>query len=396
MLAREVKVVVAGEPRAGKKSLTHALLRLPQDDFEATAPTTIDEAEELFPIAAETTERKVNTLTVKITLGCVSGKEKLDSMRVDAYKGADVFVLCYSLTDLSTLDAAVKTWAPEMKKLAPKVPIVLVGTKSDAVNDQPPSHVSADKRASRKMVVVDEKEVALAVGKLKPASFSRVSVRTGDGLAETLAKALEAGSVHRMRVTAQETKAKARRGTMNFLGRMLAPSENQTRLGARLCDAVLAGDEATVTDLFSKKAPVNWSPPESGKTPLHLAAETGSGRLVNILLNNGAKIEAEDVAKSTPLHLACRAGKPDAVKALLTRGAKPNARNVLGSTPLHEAATSGSKECVELLKDAKANAKLRDGAGYTPQDRANMAGHPFLFAAPPTEAEVDAVAKSSS
>ena len=48
-----------------------------------------------------------------------------------AYREADVFLLCYKITEPSSLFNALNHWCPEMRAVAPSTPVILVGCQSD-------------------------------------------------------------------------------------------------------------------------------------------------------------------------------------------------------------------------------------------------------------------------
>ena len=51
-----------------------------------------------------------------------------------AYLEADVFLLCYKISDPTTLFSALNFWCPEVRAVSPSTPIVLVGCQSDTRN----------------------------------------------------------------------------------------------------------------------------------------------------------------------------------------------------------------------------------------------------------------------
>ncbi|WVZ03119.1 hypothetical protein V8G54_023925 [Vigna mungo] len=53
-----------------------------------------------------------------------------------AGKGADVFLLAFSLISKASYENISKKWIPELRHYAPTVPIVLVGTKHDLREDK--------------------------------------------------------------------------------------------------------------------------------------------------------------------------------------------------------------------------------------------------------------------
>jgi small GTP-binding protein len=48
-----------------------------------------------------------------------------------SYSNVDVFLLCFSLVNPTSLNNVTEKWCPELKKYARKVPIILVGLKKD-------------------------------------------------------------------------------------------------------------------------------------------------------------------------------------------------------------------------------------------------------------------------
>ncbi|CAL9759653.1 unnamed protein product, partial [Musa acuminata subsp. burmannicoides] len=69
--------------------------------------------------------------TVNLGLWDTAGNEDYNRLRPLSYRGADVFLLAFSLIS----KASYENWIPELKHYAPGVPIVLVGTKLDLRDD---------------------------------------------------------------------------------------------------------------------------------------------------------------------------------------------------------------------------------------------------------------------
>ena len=59
--------------------------------------------------------------------------------------------------------------------------------------------------------------------------------------------------------------------------------------------------------------------------------------MVEVLLRNGADVNAKVANGWTSLHMASRKGNNAMVELLLTKGADVNAKRTDGGTPLHEA-----------------------------------------------------------
>lgn len=68
---------------------------------------------------------------VNLGLWDTAGQEDYSRLRPLSYRGADVFVLAFSLLSRASYENVLKKWMPELQRFAPNVPIVLVGTKLD-------------------------------------------------------------------------------------------------------------------------------------------------------------------------------------------------------------------------------------------------------------------------
>jgi|GEM_PF-212966 len=89
-------------------------------------------------------------------------------------------------------------------------------------------------------------------------------------------------------------------------------------------------------------------------TPLVEAADRGTIAAVELLLQNGAAVNAADAAGSTALMAASQRGAPDIVALLLEHGADANQRSKLGSTALSLANSAGHIAVVKRLRQAGA------------------------------------------
>ena len=152
-------------------------------------------------------------------------------------------------------------------------------------------------------------------------------------------------------------------------------------IDAPVADAARRQDLDGVRALLAEGADVRAAHGD-GMTGLHWAAHHGDTRIVRLLVDAGADLEATTrLGDHTPLHVASRGGHTRVVTALLDAGANSNAVTAAGATPLHFAATTGDADAVVALLDHGADADAREPVwGQTP----------LMFAA--AAARVDALA----
>ena len=174
-----------------------------------------------------------------------------------------------------------------------------------------------------------------------------------------------------------------------------------------------AGTDVDTRDDVNGWAPLHWAALENNKeiaelliaegadvnakrgdgfTPLHLFATWGHKEIIELLIAAGADVNAKDKDGGTPLdgalgetadlirkhggkngtedysiHLAAARGNIEAVKQHLAAGADVNAKGGKdGRTPLNIAATHGHKEIAELLIAEGADVNAKDENGWTP------------------------------
>ena len=102
---------------------------------------------------------------------------------------------------------------------------------------------------------------------------------------------------------------------------------------------------------------------DNGGTPLHNAAFANACEVAEVLLRNGAKVNAKDEGGDTPLHNAAFANACEVAEVLLQNGAAIDAKGDNGGTPLHYVAFANACEVAEVLlrNGAKVNAKGEGG-----------------------------------
>jgi len=116
----------------------------------------------------------------------------------------------------------------------------------------------------------------------------------------------------------------------------------------------------------------------AGETPLMMAALRGQLDWAKKLLVRGAQINREGW---TPLHYAATAADGEScVDLLIKEGAALDARSPNGSTPLMLAARYGRESAVDALLKAGADRRLRNEKGLSAHDFARASGREYLYA----------------
>lgn len=99
----------------------------------------------------------------------------------------------------------------------------------------------------------------------------------------------------------------------------------------------------------------------SGSTALHWAAENGHEKVLKVLLENGAEIDVQTSWGETALHWAAQNGHVGAIILLLNKGANLEAESRFGYRPIESAALSGNEAAVRFLIDRGADPSGKNG-----------------------------------
>ena len=110
--------------------------------------------------------------------------------------------------------------------------------------------------------------------------------------------------------------------------------------------AAIKGDVDLAQTLLFMGADVNVN---FGWTALHYAAASGQKPMIELLLKNGAEVNAVTERQVTPLYMAARSLARDAVDALLAAGADKTICNDQGISPSSVARQRGSSTIADHL-----------------------------------------------
>ena len=124
----------------------------------------------------------------------------------------------------------------------------------------------------------------------------------------------------------------------------------------------VAGSKEVVELLIANGADVN-AKGMLGYMPLHHAVRRGSKDVAETLVAKGANIEAQNDSFMTPLF---EAESKEIAEFLIAKGADVNAKAVFGLTPLHIAARYGRTEVAEVLIAGGAAINAKEEDGWTP------------------------------
>ncbi|XP_071318116.1 rho-related GTP-binding protein RhoG-like isoform X2 [Trachinotus anak] len=124
-MMQSVNCVIVGDSRVGKTCLLSAYVK---KSFPKEYETTIYDTYKTYV--------NVDNHTVDLELKDTAGREEYDRIRPICYPQVSVIIISFSIVDPTSYKNVKLKWLPEVTHHCPKVPILLVGTKSDLRDDQ--------------------------------------------------------------------------------------------------------------------------------------------------------------------------------------------------------------------------------------------------------------------
>jgi ankyrin repeat protein len=123
---------------------------------------------------------------------------------------------------------------------------------------------------------------------------------------------------------------------------------------AALIKAAHFSDLVTLTRLVKKGVHIDATD-ECGYTALIMTAcnrlATNELDCLNLLIANGANVDAQTEFKSTALHCACLTGQASMIESLLKAGADASIKDENGRTALDLAERGYHTECIKLMEN---------------------------------------------
>ncbi len=174
---------------------------------------------------------------------------------------------------------------------------------------------------------------------------------------------------------------------VEWLGRQPRKNKNPTfdepllvacgsKLFARLnplgADTDAVGRPGRVLALLNLGANVKAVERDSKDTALHVLAAVGDARVIELLVECGAPVDARNASRATPLHHAAEQNRLAAAQKLIALGADVNARGEHRRTPAHD---TRNAEVIRAVAAAGADFSLTDTSQRTPLDWAAEQGH---------------------
>ena len=137
-----------------------------------------------------TATERVNGKPFTINMMDTPGQEDYDGLRPHSYPKTDVFLVCFSLVDVNSFEDVKMKWVPEVRRVCPDTPIILVGTKLDLKDDQD----TLRQLKSRRQRPVRHEEGVMKQRKIGAVKYLECSAKTAVGLKPVIYEIVRASS----------------------------------------------------------------------------------------------------------------------------------------------------------------------------------------------------------
>ncbi|KAL7716896.1 Rho family GTPase [Entamoeba marina] len=166
-----LKLVAVGDGAVGKTSM---LICYTKNEFpDEYVPTVFDNF---------STSVTLNDQVISLAIWDTAGQEEYESIRPLSYPGADIFLLCFSVVQPTSLDNIVDKWYPEVKQHCPASKTMIVGLKID-LRDSMEELKKLEARNKKPLYITDIERV-IETNALDCDGYSECSAKTQKGLQE--------------------------------------------------------------------------------------------------------------------------------------------------------------------------------------------------------------------
>ena len=135
-LMNALKIVLVGDAEVGKTWLVSRAKKLyaTLHDYYSLMKEPFDYDLVYSPTVFETCFSNIDTTQLgnyQTNIWDTGGCAILDWQRPLAYIRADVFMLCFDISNRESFRSVTERWLPELQKYEPDTPVLIVGTKAD-------------------------------------------------------------------------------------------------------------------------------------------------------------------------------------------------------------------------------------------------------------------------
>lgn len=196
---QNIKCVVVGDGAVGK---TCMLLTYTTNTFpEEYMPTIFDNYSAEVMVG--------DSMVVTLGLWDTAGQTDFDNLKSLSYPQTDVFIVCFSLDEMTSFENVRNKWVPDFQKHAPGAPFIIVGTKLDLRN----AAQKAGTTSSGSSTFISRSQGESLREELKGAKYLECSAKTQEGLKQVFDEAIKCVLVNR-NIAGSKDKKKASKCTI--------------------------------------------------------------------------------------------------------------------------------------------------------------------------------------
>jgi len=204
-MTSEKRILLVGDSCTGKSALA---FKLTENTFlDCHEPTGFDDFQtELWSASG------INHLTVLDT----SGKHEDRDIRGRMYQTCDAVIICFDLTNASTLENAMDFWVPEAKHYRQGIPIYIAGCKKDIACE------SVCSCGTGNCCALSEGDLLQVMDRTNAVAYAECSARAAEGGVEAWFSAvIESLDIHKKAKNPKHILSVIKKQSKNFKKRFL-------------------------------------------------------------------------------------------------------------------------------------------------------------------------------